>query len=211
MIKNVFFDFNGTLIDDIDLTLDIENKLLVQRGLNAITKEFYLDNFCFPVINYYKKSGFDLTKINFSELNAEFMNEYTERFLKDSKLFDDVEITLKKLKENGYKVYIYSASEINLLISQLKYFGIYNYFDGIIASTNIEAHTKLDYGRDYIKEHNINVSESIMIGDTKHDFEVASAIGLKPVLYSKGHNSRKILEKIGVPVIDNLMDVFNIL
>ena len=153
MIKNVFFDFNGTLIDDIDLTLDIENKLLVQRGLNAVTKEFYLDNFCFPVINYYKKSGFDLTKINFSELNAEFMNEYTERFLKDSKLFDDVEITLKKLKENGYKDYIYSASEINLLISQLKYFGIYNYFDGIIASTNIEAHTKLDYGRDYIKEH----------------------------------------------------------
>ena len=57
MIKNVFFDFNGTLIDDIDLTLDIENKLLVQRGLNAVTKEFYLDNFCFPVINYYKKSG----------------------------------------------------------------------------------------------------------------------------------------------------------
>ena len=103
MIKNVFFDFNGTLIDDIDLTLDIENKLLVQRGLNAVTKEFYLDNFCFPVINYYKKSGFDLTKINFSELNAEFMNEYTERFLKDSKLFDDVEITLKKLKENGAK------------------------------------------------------------------------------------------------------------
>ena len=50
-----------------------------------------------------------------------------------------------------------------------------------------------------------------MIGDTEHDFEVASAIGLKPVLYSKGHNSRKILEKIGVPVIDNLMDVFNIL
>ena len=44
MIKNVFFDFNGTLIDDIDLTLDIENKLLVQRGLNAVTKEFYLDN-----------------------------------------------------------------------------------------------------------------------------------------------------------------------
>ena len=138
MIKNVFFDFNGTLIDDIDLTLDIENKLLVQRGLNAVTKEFYLDNFCFPVINYYKKSGFDLTKINFSELNAEFMNEYTERFLKDSKLFDDVEITLKKLKENGYKVYIYSASEINLLISQLKYFGIYNYFDGIIASIELK-------------------------------------------------------------------------
>ena len=54
MIKNVFFDFNGTLIDDIDLTLDIENKLLVQRGLNAVTKEFYLDNFCFPVINYYR-------------------------------------------------------------------------------------------------------------------------------------------------------------
>ena len=64
MIKNVFFDFNGTLIDDIDLTLDIENKLLVQRGLNAVTKEFYLDNFCFPVINYYKKSGFDLTKMS---------------------------------------------------------------------------------------------------------------------------------------------------
>ena len=111
MIKNVFFDFNGTLIDDIDLTLDIENKLLVQRGLNAVTKEFYLDNFCFPVINYYKKSGFDLTKINFSELNAEFMNEYTERFLKDSKLFDDVEITLKKAEPQGSA---FSILQINI-------------------------------------------------------------------------------------------------
>lgn len=211
MIKNIFFDFNGTIIDDIDLTLDIENKLLVERGLKKVSREFYLDNFCFPVINYYKKSGFDFSKINYDELNGEFMKEYSERFLNDTKIFDDCESTLISLKEKGYKLYIYSATEIRLLRYQLAYFKIDKYFDALIASDNIDGKSKLEYGKEFVKNNDINPDESIMIGDTLHDFEVANEIGLKPVLCARGHNSKKVLLTANVPVIDSLGNIFDIL
>ena len=51
MIKHVFFDFNGTLLDDVNLCLDLLNYLL--KGQNKETKdiETYKSIFTFPIIN----------------------------------------------------------------------------------------------------------------------------------------------------------------
>ena len=59
MIKNIIFDWNGTLIDDTQLSLEIENDLFLERGLRRIDLKEYRDCFCFPVIHYYEKIGFD--------------------------------------------------------------------------------------------------------------------------------------------------------
>ena len=79
MIKNIFFDFNGTLLDDVFLTFDIENKLAKKYGVPPFSMEKYLDVFCFPVRDYYEKIGFDLSKIDFNKLSHEFMDEFYKR------------------------------------------------------------------------------------------------------------------------------------
>ena len=79
MIKNIFFDFNGTILDDTDLCYDIEAKMIEEEGLPPVSKEFYLDNFCFPVIDYYKKVGFDVSKANYDRISKKFFDSYLER------------------------------------------------------------------------------------------------------------------------------------
>ena len=44
MIKNIFFDFNGTLLDDLQLCVDVEASISKEYGIPLVDKEFYLDN-----------------------------------------------------------------------------------------------------------------------------------------------------------------------
>ena len=49
-----------------------------------------------------------------------------------------------------------------------------------------------------------------MVGDSVHDFEVASALGVRSVLYSRGHQPRETLEATGAVVIDSLRELLNL-
>ena len=55
----VFWDWNGTLLDDVDVCIEAMNRLLERRGMDLISIERYRDIFDFPVKNYYEKLGFD--------------------------------------------------------------------------------------------------------------------------------------------------------
>ena len=198
MIKNIFFDFNGTLLNDTKLCFDIESEMLKAENLPTADLEYYLDNFCFPVKKYYELVGFDV------RLSNTFFTAYTNRQEKETSLNEGVKRNLEKFKKDGYKLYILSASEENILKLQLEQLGILEYFDAIVACKNVLALGKIDYGKLFIKENNIEPSS----GDTYHDFEVAEALGLKPVLYTKGHISRKVLEKTNAPIVDSFDEFY---
>ena len=54
---------------------------------------------------------------------------------------------------------------------------------------------------------NMNPNEVIFVGDSIHDFEVASAINVKAVLVSTGHTTKDRLLTVTNDVIDNLSDI----
>ena len=100
--------------------------------------------------------------------------------------------------------------EKGILEKQLKFFEIFEYFDGIIASDNRAAKGKLEYGKEYIDSHNIDTKNTIMLGDTEHDYEVAKALGLIPILVNFGHNSEKVLKALNVPIISSFSDIIEV-
>ena len=53
-MKTIFFDFNGTIINDVDLCLNILNEMLKENGLEPITLERYREIFTFPIKKYYQ-------------------------------------------------------------------------------------------------------------------------------------------------------------
>ena len=210
MIKNIFFDFNGTLLDDLQLCFDVEAEIFEEYGLPEVTMDFYLDNFCFPVKKYYEKAGFDFEKESYQDVSKRFFEGYLAKEETETSLHKGVKETLAKLKELGAKLYCYSASERTILEKQLEFFRILKYFDGVIASDNLAAKGKLEYGKEYILSHNIDTKNTIMLGDTAHDFEVAKALGLTPILVNFGHNSEKVLKPLNVPIISKFSDIIEI-
>lgn len=211
MIKNIFFDFNGTILDDLQVCFEIESEMFEMEGLPQISLDFYKENFSFPVREYYKKVGFDVEKdADYDRLAKYFFKEYTRRQADESKLYDGLVDCLVKLKEDNYKLFILTATEKKLLIEQLKHLGIDMYFDGFAACDDIHAKGKIEYGKEFISKNHIDPSESLMIGDCLHDFEVANEIGLKPVLFSQGHNSLKTLQKVNAPIVNSFEEFYKL-
>ncbi len=203
MKKYVFLDFNGTIIDDIDLCLDLLNQILIKQHKRTLTKEEYKDIFTFPVKMYYELAGVDFTRDSFEDLSLWFIHEYQPLSLHCG-LFPQIEEAFQKMKDKGYHLVILSASEKNNLIEQCQSYGIVSYFDAILGIDNIHAESKINIALDYMKEKNIKGEEVLFVGDTLHDLEVAKAMHASCMLVSCGHQSVQVLKKGGVSIIPNV-------
>lgn len=208
--KYIVFDFNGTIIDDVDLCLNLLNEMLEVEDLPLVSLEKYKNIFTFPIIEYYKKAGFTFQKHSFKELSEWFVKKYQPMSFKCN-LFDGIVKTITKLKEDGYKIILLSASQKDNLLEQTTKFNITNLFENILGIDNIEAKSKLEIARRYFDKNNIDMKECLFIGDSTHDYEVGNTLGGDVILVSYGHQSKEVLSKCNVPIIDSIYELENYL
>ena len=113
MIKHIIWDWNGTLLDDLDVSMEALNYVLEKENLPLVLdKEEYRKYFQFPVIEYYKKVGFDFNKTPFSVLAKQYMDYYQPNSLSCS-LHKNVEETLQKVISKDVSQYLLSASTVS--------------------------------------------------------------------------------------------------
>lgn len=203
---NVLWDWNGTLLDDLQMNIDLADDMLSHRGLPPIeSKNFYLENFGFPIVNFYALTGFDLKNEDFEAVSEEYAAEYQKR-LSGVKLFSDVQAVLCALKNAGIRQAVVSATEHEMLISQVSAFGIDGYFDEVLGTGNKMGQGKVGTALDFLERSKISPRRTVFIGDTVHDHETAEAIGCDCVLVCRGHNSRQRLVNTGRTVCENLVE-----
>ena len=68
-LEHIVWDWNGTLLDDRWLTIAVMNRVLARRNMDELTEDRYLQLFTFPVIDYYRRLGFDFENTSFSEFS----------------------------------------------------------------------------------------------------------------------------------------------
>lgn len=202
-IRHLVWDWNGTLLDDLDLSISIINELLAEHQLPTVDKAQYLEVFDFPVIDYYRRLGFDFDRVSFEVVGAEFIRRYELRRT-EAPLHQSVQSTLQTLFDRGFSQSILSAYRQDSLESFLAHFGIRDYFDDIIGSDNVYAHGKIEQGRAWMRERGADPETTLLIGDTRHDLEVANAMNCRCLLIANGHHPRHRLTSLGVPVVNTL-------
>lgn len=202
----VFWDWNGTLLDDIDACLKSVNVSLSKRSLPVLDSVTYAEKFRFPVKDYYRELGFDFSKDSYEVLAGEFFVNY---LTVESPLRTDAKKVLEKLFLNSVKQYILSASEISLLKQGVQKFGIGVYFTDLIALSDFHAAGKTEVGKRYLETHPVK-GKILMVGDTEHDAEVARALGIDCVLIESGNNSLQRLQATGAKVIASLSELIEI-
>ena len=204
----VVWDFNGTLLDDVMTGIRSVNTLLAERGLPEISGvEHYRSVFGFPIIEYYRSLGFDFESEPYEVLAPLWVALYLEN-VKNAGLFCDVRSTLEKIKEQGIKQIILSATEQQMLIEQIRSLEIEGYFEEILGLDNIHAGSKLSLAYDWRARH--HDARVLLIGDTDHDAQTARALGADCVLVCRGHQSREHLETIGCPVVSALDELLSL-
>ena len=203
MVKHVFIDFNGTLLNDIELCRSLLNKMLKEQHKELVGLDKYKEIFTFPVKDYYVKAGIDFNIESFESLAHKFMDEYVIEY-KKCKLYDGVIDTLDYLRKKGLKLYILSASKQSILDEQCEYYNLTPHFDNIIGIKTIYANSKEDVAKEFIYNLDIDKSEALFIGDTLHDNEVANIVGINSILVACGHQSRNVLSRANTKIIDDL-------
>ena len=200
---HIIWDWNGTLLDDAELSLAIMNEHLVDSGLPALPFDYYRDIFTMPVSEYYRRAGIDLEKIPYEESAKHFILEYARRRFTCA-LHTGAREALERIRSKGGHNYVLSAYAQSALVELMTHYDILHLFDRVQGISDNLAAGKLAEGLSLIKEIGVDLSATVMIGDTDHDVDVARAMGISAILISNGHQSPKQLAACGVPVVDSV-------
>ena len=205
--KHVIWDWNGTILNDIDMCVEIINELLVDYELPVISIEKYRDIFTIPVENYYKAIGFDFEKKSFAVVGKEWMDEYERRKYSNAKINPAVKELIHRNHKNGQSQSILSAYMQHTLEELVEHYNLNHYFDYLFGAGDIYAYGKIEQGKNLMLELGLQKGESILIGDTIHDFEVAEEIGADCLLTAEGHQSFERLASTGCSVVHSLSEL----
>jgi phosphoglycolate phosphatase len=205
--KHIIWDWNGTLLDDAWLCVEIINRMLACRGMRKITLAEYQMHFDFPVINYYLKLGFNFDKESFDNVAQEYIKAYeTERFR--CRLQSGVNEIVKSLRDRGFLQSVLSASQQSSLIEAIELFGLNNLFENVAGLDDYYAHSKVDAGKKLLKNITVSPKEILLIGDTIHDYEVACILGADCLLLPAGHQTAQRLMSCGAKVCAGFDEAF---
>lgn len=190
--KHVIWDWNGTLLNDVDYCRKIINGILVENELPELSLKKYREIFTFPVQDYYEAAGLDFSKKSFEILGKEFIDKYEANKLSCNLHENAVEI-ISLIHKKGIGQSVLSAYLHENLVKILDHYKLNRYFDNIIGLDNIYAGSKTHLGLMLIEQLKIPVNEILFVGDTLHDAEVAKAMGVDCVLIASGHQTKEKL------------------
>lgn len=206
---HIFWDWNGTLLDDADYCIATVNKSLRKRSMPLLTRERYWQIFRFPIIEYYKDLGFDFDKEPYELLAEEYTANYAANN-RDLPLRKEVKEVLSVFRSKNIPQIILSASERIVLTDALEMYGIDKYFSDVLCTDNCLAEGKIAYGKKFA-DSLPNDSKILLVGDTEHDLETADAIGADCVLVRGGHTSDEKLESLPAKaVVSSLHELYPI-
>jgi phosphoglycolate phosphatase len=201
--EHVIWDWNGTLLADLDLAIAIVNRLLREEGLAPIDLASYRQVFGFPVIEYYRKLGFRTEREYFLQLCERF-NQHFQEGLPSCTLWPGVREVLSEVKRSGRRQSLLSASEHSILTASIRHFELEEHFDHIFGIFDKTAASKVERGHELLRRAGVPVEKCILIGDTDHDLEVGKALGIDVILVEHGHQHPDRLRAIHHNVVDVL-------
>ncbi|MBN1868831.1 HAD family hydrolase [Candidatus Sumerlaeota bacterium] len=208
--RHVVWDWNGTLLDDAWLCVEIVNGLLHRRGKAPITLRQYGGFFDFPVADYYRKIGLDCEGEPYEKIATEFIVEY-ERRRGECGLQPRAERVLQAFADAGLTQSILSAYKQSRLEEVTTALGVRRFFSNLAGLDDHYAAGKAEIGKHLLRTLSLSPSDVVFVGDTRHDYEVASVMGVDCLLIPSGHNSRERLVSCGAPVLGSVAELGDLL
>lgn len=199
--KHVVWDWNGTLLQDIDHAVRTVNILLERRNIPLLTTASYKKNFHFPIRSYYQTIGFDLENESFEKLCEEFVDLFMKDIFSCS-LVPGTKSLLEQIKTNGTKQSILSASDQHSLDRMIDHHQLRPHLDHVYGIADKFAASKVYRGKELLDLCQIPLKDTVLVGDTDHDMEVAHSLGIDLILVAHGHQEAEKLRSLHSRVIE---------
>ncbi|MBQ3733291.1 MAG: HAD family hydrolase [Bacteroidales bacterium] len=203
-MKLVVFDLDGTLINSLEDLADSANWMLLQHGYPTHPVDAY---------RYFVGDGMrklierilppeERNDVRIEQCKAEFVAYYTIHMEDKTVVYPGMIELLKELKDRGLKIAV-ATNKVHIAVAPLmaKYFpGIR--FDSMIGQREgipVKPHPQIMY--DILKETGCQPSETLHVGDTATDMQLAHSAGVTPVGVLWGYRPLEELQEAGAKFI----------
>lgn len=217
MYKNIIFDFDGTLNDSRDYTIQTffeitKNKVgdkfkdLRDKSPKEILEEFKGATIG-DIKRRFKLSLFSIirtiSKVQEEQYKFVSTND-KDTVLSELPYYEGIIELVRDLNDSGLQVYLLSSNKKKVLERMLALADIENCFKEVVGGTKILGkYTKI---RSLMKKYKMKSDETVYIGDETRDIEAAKKAGINIISVSWGYSGEKLLRKYKPTHIANTVD-----
>lgn len=181
VIRNVIFDWSGTLVDDLPAVWQATNHVLTQAGRPKLTLEQFRAEFCLPFTIFYDKHVPD---VPLPQLEEWFHSQF--RKAQDSVVeLPHAREFLEFCRGRGLRTFILSTVQREHFAKQAGKTG----FGQFIDTPYVEVWDKREKIHSILEEHRLKPDETLFIGDMQHDIETARHGGVHSCAVLTGYNT----------------------
>lgn len=207
MIKAVFFDYDGTLVDTNNLIIQSYKYTYKKNlGIDALEEDI-VKNFGIPLLTVLKQQAED----KFEELHSSYNSYYESKHNEMVKVYDGVYETLKVLRDLGIMTGIVSSKKKLWLERGMELLRLEGLFDVVIGCE--DTHKNKPDPEPILKACEaigIKPEEALMVGDSNFDIECGKNAGSKTCLVKYTIlDIDKIMEQKPDYVVDKMTEILS--
>ncbi len=199
MKKLIIFDLDGTLLDTVDDIFVTLNTTLEKFNLKPINRNEIVSKLGYGAKKLVELSVGDIESSEFEKVYADYCVRLANCENSLTKLYDGLDVCLKALKSDGYKLAVVSnkpEEAVQVVCKdKLNSYG----FDFVMGNRPGEFNPKPDKSCvEYcLNKMGINKEDAIYVGDSEVDVQTFLNVEIDGVAVLWGFRSRDILEKAG--------------
>ena len=203
MIKNILFDWSGTLVDNLTTIHKATMHVFEKLGVKPMSFEEYREKFSLPYMNFWKLHFPDCTEEQISNLFREGLE-----MAGNAGLYSGAKDVLKRLYDRGIKMAVMSFGSQEKIIADARRYGVFDYFQEI----NGNILDKTEVITEILQKNNFKPEETMYVGDMVHDIEAGKKAGVISVGISWGHKSEETLRAANPDhLISNIIELEQLL
>ena len=193
MIRNIIFDWSGTLVDDLPAVLQASNFVLTQSGKPAMSLAKFRAEFSLPFTGFYDRHTPNVPMAQLEEwFHAEFrrsQDSVTE--LPHAREF------LEFCRAKKFRLFLLSTVHTDHFQAQCRGNG----FDAFLEKPYTNVWDKREKIHEILRENHLQPDETLFIGDMEHDIATAKHGGIHSCAVLTGYNTLDQLRAAGPDLI----------
>jgi phosphoglycolate phosphatase-like HAD superfamily hydrolase/ADP-ribose pyrophosphatase YjhB (NUDIX family) len=181
VIRNIIFDWSGTLVDDLPAVLKASNFVLAQSGKPEMSLDTFRAEFSLPFKKFYDRHTPDVPMPQLEEwFHAEFRRAQTSVIeLPHARAF------LEFCRAKKLRSFLLSTVHADHFKAQCRVTG----FDTFLEKPYTDVWDKRKKIHEILAENNLKPGETLFIGDMEHDIETARHGGVHSCAVLTGYNT----------------------
>ncbi len=181
MIRNIIFDWSGTLVDDLPAVWRATNYVLAQAQRTEMSLEQFRAEFCLPFTIFYDRH---IPHIPLLQLEDWFHSHF--RQVQDSVCeLPHAREFLEFCRARKLRSFLLSTIHRDHFAVQAAVTGFDNFFE----KSYVDVRDKRQKIHEILQEHRLTPGETLFVGDMEHDIETARHGGIHSCAVLTGYNT----------------------